>query len=201
MSRLWIAVVLMTACSKPASSDQPTELVSFFQIRSGQRIGQLDAGDGAFTRVLSQAVGPEGKVYAQGVTNDKLRELSNVVIVDAPLDGAFPPDVRDLDAVIAIGVYHRAVNSRLNDAVYAVLRPGGTYGVVDNSAEAKTGDRDVQTLHRIDEEQVRMQLEVVGFRFDDSSDILRDPDDQRNNDAEKHPGDRFVLRFKKPPPS
>ena len=38
----------------------------------------------------------------------------------------------------------------LNAAVFAALKPGGVYIIVDQSAEAGSGMRDTDTLHRID---------------------------------------------------
>jgi len=43
---------------------KPTELLAFAGIRPGDTVGDYIMGGGYFTRVLSAAVGPEGKVYA-----------------------------------------------------------------------------------------------------------------------------------------
>jgi predicted methyltransferase len=67
------------------------------------------------------------------------------------------------------------------------------------------GVRDVQTLHRIDEEVVKRQVTAAGFKLDASSDLLRNPADPRDwNSSPTKAGerrgtsDRFVLRFVKP---
>ncbi len=57
-------------------------------------------------------------------------------------------------------------------------------------------------IHRIDEAQVRREVEAAGFVFDGSSDILRNPADTRTlnvfDPAIRGRTDQFVLRFRKP---
>ncbi len=45
---------------------KPVELLAFFQTKGGQKVVDLLPGDGYFTRLLSIAVGPTGKVYVVG---------------------------------------------------------------------------------------------------------------------------------------
>lgn len=77
---------------------------------------------------------------------------------------------------------------------------------MDHSAQPGSGTRDAEAPHRIDEILVRREIGAAGFWFDGASDVLRNPDDQR--DWNCHPkkvaperrgtSDRFVLRFMKP---
>ena len=58
------------------------------------------------------------------------------------------------------------------------------------------------SLHRIDEQVVREGIEAAGFVFEASSDVLRNPDDDRTvlvfDDSISRQTDRFVLRYRKP---
>src|SRR5258708_30673084 len=61
--------------------------------------------------------------------------------------------------------------------VYAALKPGGVFIVIDHVAEAGSGLRDTDTLHRIDPAKARALVEAAGFKFDGETNILRNPAD------------------------
>ncbi|MGZ8997598.1 MAG: class I SAM-dependent methyltransferase, partial [Allosphingosinicella sp.] len=92
--------------------------------------------------------------------------------------------------------------AQLNRAVFAMLKPGGTWFIVDHSAEPGTGMRDTERLHRIDPAIVRQQVEDAGFEFAGSSEVLDNPsDDHRRpvfDPAVRGHTDQFVMRFRKP---
>ena len=78
------------------------------------------------------------------------------------------------------------------------------YVVIDHSAQAGSLERDVESLHRVDEELVRAEILAVGFELAADSDLLRNEDDRREANvferAIKGRTDRFVLEFVKPLP-
>jgi len=84
--------------------------------------------------------------------------------------------------------------------VFKALKPGGVYGVIDNSAAPGSGARDANTLHRIDEAFETSQIKQAGFKLVATSNVLRNPKDDRTWFVMKHRGeqDRFVLKFAKP---
>ena len=57
-------------------------------------------------------------------------------------------------------------------------------------------------MHRIDESFVIHEVESVGIRLEDESDVLRNPNDARNvivfNPAIRGHTDQFLLKFRKP---
>jgi len=136
--------------------------------------------------------------------------MKNVVAVERPLDDPFPPEAKDLDAVVMVLNYHDSVwmkadRAKMNAAVFAALKSGGVYGIVDHSAAAGSGTRDCETLHRIDEDVVKKEITAAGFKLDAESDMLRNPEDKRDWNASprkaaerRGTSDRFVLRFVKP---
>ena len=202
---------------------KPGEVLAFFKIAPKQKIGELFAGGGYTTELMARTVGAKGKVYAQNTKEmlDKfLRKpwderaakpvMKHVVGVERPIDDPFPPEAKNLDAVITILNYHDFVNmkvdrAKMNKAVFKALKRGGIYGIVDSSAADKSGTRDTDTLHRIDEAVVKQEVLAAGFKLDGESDVLRNKDDKRDwNSSPRAAGerrgtsDRFVLRFKKP---
>jgi predicted methyltransferase len=73
--------------------------------------------------------------------------------------------------------------------------------LIDHSAKPGTGSADADKLHRIDEAYARQQFERHGFKVVASSDVLRRPDDRRDQLTYEGPmvgkTDRFVLVFRK----
>ena len=89
---------------------------------------------------------------------------------------------------------------KLNATVLNLLKPGGFYCIVDNSAQDGSGARDASTIHRIDINYVIKEVEESGFRLTATSDVLRNPKDDRTLPFWKmnHMQDRFILKFVKP---
>lgn len=87
-------------------------------------------------------------------------------------------------------------------ALFAAIKPGGYLVIVDHAAEAGSGLRDPDKLHRIDEAVVKQEVESAGFVLDGESDALRNPADPHTAlvfDASiRGKTDQFMLRFKKP---
>jgi predicted methyltransferase len=204
-------------------SRHPVEMLAFFGIAPGQHVAELGAGTGYTTELLARAVGPSGVVYGQNPKwllekfaespwAERLRKpsMKNVRRLDRDFDDPFPPEVKDLDAVISILFYHDTVwlgadRDRMNRAVFAALRSGGVYGIVDYSALATRGIKDVKTIHRIEDAFVKAEVIRAGFKLEGEAAFLRNSADARDwNDApnaegERHgTSDRFVLKFVKP---
>jgi predicted methyltransferase len=200
----------------------PAQVLAFFGIDAGMRVAEIFAGAGYTTELLARTVGRGGVVYAENpgmlppfavkAWGDRLAKpvLGNVVRVDRDLDDPLPADARNLDAVVIILNYHDTAaagvdRDRMNAAVFAALKHGGVYGIVDHSAKQGSGLADAKTLHRIDESTLRQEVERAGFRLRAEADFLRNPSDARDwNDSGRAAGerrgtsDRFVLRFEKP---
>ena len=202
---------------------KPVELLAFLGIQPGWRIADLGAGGGYTTELLKRAVGSEGAVYGQN--SKKLLEMflekpwsarlakpvmTGVVRLDRDFDDPFPDALRPLDAVTMVLFYHDTVwlgvnREAMNKAVFAALKPGGVFVIVDHSARPGDGVEVANTFHRIDETVVKAEVQAAGFVLDGQADFLRNKDDTRDwNDSPRAAGerrgtsDRFVLRFRKP---
>jgi predicted methyltransferase len=90
----------------------------------------------------------------------------------------------------------------INRTIFEALKPGGIYFVVDHVAEAGSGTRDTNTLHRIDPEAVKQELKAAGFQFVGESKLLRNTSDDHSAKVFEGPiqgnTDQFILKFKKP---
>ena len=201
----------------------PAETLAFFDIRPGMRVAELGAGGGYTTELLARAVGPTGRVYGQNPKfilerfaekpwSERLAKPVNapIVRVDREFDDPLPPEAKDLDAALIVLLYHDTVwletdRAGMNAAVFAALRSGGIYGVIDHSARPGDGARETKTLHRIEESVVVREIEKAGFSLEASADFMRNPADARDWSASpsaagerRGTSDRFVLRFRKP---
>jgi predicted methyltransferase len=202
---------------------KPAETLAFIGVKPGEKIGELLPGGGYFTRILSKAVGPKGRVFAltpqrpanapadmpdmaariKVVADDA--NYSNVTIVQQPLPTLAAPEPVDL--VFTADNYHDLHNvpnfdvSQFNKLVLNSLKPGGVYAVVDYSAASGSGVRDT-SLHRIDIETVKSEVTAAGFEYIGSSDILANADDPRTakifDPAIRGKVDQFILKFRKP---
>ncbi|MGH7905420.1 MAG: class I SAM-dependent methyltransferase [Candidatus Binataceae bacterium] len=200
------------------SGRKPAQMMAFFGIKPGMKVADIWAGGGWTTELLSLIVGPDGKVYslnrplpphskALQAWRARRKTAKNIVEIEQPFgrEPLLPVKRGALDAVIINMNYHDLVHigvdmRRFNNSIYKFLKPGGVYGIVDNSAKAGTGAQDVGTIHRIDEQYVINQVEQANFVLAASSGVLRNPKDDRTWFIMKHRGqqDRFMLKFVKP---
>jgi predicted methyltransferase len=202
---------------------KPAETMHFAGIRQGAVVVELAPGGGYYTRLLSAAVGPKGKVYA--VMSPPKPDAPP----DAPVPGAAvraiaadphyanitvtPQRYAELSAPQKADVvwttlnyhdFHNIANTdmaTIDKAVAGVLKTGGTFFVVDHAAEAGSGARDTNTLHRIDKATVIQEVEAAGFKLEGESNILANKDDPHTAkvfDSDiRGKTDQFMLKFKK----
>jgi predicted methyltransferase len=196
---------------------KPAEMLAFGEVQPGQRIADIRPEEGYFTRLFAPAVGETGRVYAFVPTRTATREtplaealaaaFPNVTPLTGALDAMTFPE--PLDAVFMVQEYHDfhipAFNTdvaRMNRAVFEALKPGGVYIVIDHSGRAGTGATEVQSLHRIEGEFLKAEVEAAGFVFEAESLALANPEDDRTinvfDPAIRGRTDQFVYRFRKP---
>jgi predicted methyltransferase len=208
--------------------DQPklSELIRFARVDAGSTVIDVYPGDGDWTRLFSDIVGPEGRVYSfvpaevAHFKNDpvaRMRALAmepgreNVEVVSTDLvampDAAQPADVLWLhlfyhDLHTSLIQARGATADHFNRAVFERLKPGGSYVIVDHAAAARAGTSDTQSLHRIEPTSVREEVEAAGFVLDAESTLLANKDDEHSikvfDLAIKGETDRFAYRFVKP---
>jgi predicted methyltransferase len=201
----------------------PAEVITFAGLKAGDKVLDLIPSSGYWSRIFSPLVGPEGhvyavwpKAYADVAQSDVkvMRELAsrpdyaNLTVEVQPTPDLTAPE--PLDMVFTSQNYHDYPDEfmghydpdKLNRAVFAMLKPGGTYLIIDHAAEAGSGMRDTEKLHRIDPAIVRQQVEAAGFEFVGESPILRNPEEDHTlpvfDPKVRRQTDQFILRFRKP---
>ncbi|MFO1413315.1 MAG: hypothetical protein U1F10_05280 [Burkholderiales bacterium] len=197
---------------KMDASRHPAELLAFAQVQSGWRALDVAAGGGYTAQLIALAVGPNGTLWAQAARPNanlakRLEEhpQANFIVVTRPFDDPVPPEATNLDLVTLVLNYHDITylpvdRARMNQRIFAALKPGGRYVIVDHAGRAGTGVTEGQTLHRIDEDVVRREVLAAGFVLDGEGSFLRNPADPRTGSTNNPPvpTDKFALRFVKP---
>ncbi|WP_295227516.1 hypothetical protein [uncultured Brevundimonas sp.] len=195
----------------------PAEILAFAQLEPGDKVADIRPGAGYFTRLFSDVVGPTGRVYAFVPERTMAREnagadalvaaYSNVTRVNGLLDSM--TFAEPLDMIFMSQEYHdfhipgfNTDVARMNAAVFAALKPGGRYILIDHEAAPGTGISAVQTLHRIEGDYLKREVEAAGFVFEGESQAVANPADDHSLNVfdEKIRGktDQFVYRFRKP---
>jgi predicted methyltransferase len=233
----WIALGPMALADSPWSDPRrpagqikldavrkPAQLLAFAQLAAGAKVVDFMSGNGYFTRIFSNAVGPGGHVYAflpaEQVMNCAPAEVAGTqslaadvrytnisVLSEATAKFQLPEKV---DVIWTAQNYHDLHDSfmgpadvaALNRAFFNALKPGGIYLVIDHVAAPGSGFRDTETLHRIDPQAMRREIEAAGFIFEAQSKVLRNHGDDHHlsvfDPAVRGKTDQVAFRFRKP---
>jgi len=201
----------MVALDLSAGGGYTTELIARATGSEGRVYGQSrprnpdgpkpPAPEGATAPVAAPPSSP-----VQLAERAKNPAAGNIVAVVRVFEDPVPPEAAGrLDLVTLMFNYHDlgwlgVDRAQMNRAVFAALKPGGTYVIADHSGRPGTGISESGTLHRVEEAFVRKEVEAAGFRLAGSGDFLRNPADprDRNTPEPPQPKDEFVLRFVKP---
>lgn len=203
---------------------KPSETLLFADIKVGDKVADYAAGSGYFTRLFADLVGPQGHVYAsvpsplfqypnivKGIADVQVYAVTHAnvsVTFASPLDAARYPE--KLDVFWIAQNYHDLHDSFMgpvdmaafNRAVYAALKPGGTYIVLDHVAAAASPADVTDTLHRIEPTVVRREVESAGFEFVAASSVLANPDDPHMagvfDPSIRGRTDQFIFKFRRP---
>jgi predicted methyltransferase len=194
----------------------PAKLLAFTGVKPGMKVLDMGAGAGYSTDIVARVVGPNGTVYGQNPpaaaerVKDRLEQriaslpARNVVLVSRPMDDPIPPEAAGLDLITFFFAYHDTTfqpvdRAQMNKKMFEALKPGGSLVIADHAANAGDGANVGRTLHRIEKNTLRTEVEAAGFKLVDEGTFLQHPDDPHteNVNTKKENIDEFVLRFEK----
>jgi len=203
---------------------KPAETLAFAGIKPGDKVADYVANSGYFTRLFADVVGRKGHVYAveldeivtfpnvakgYAALQDWAKARPNVTVETVPASRA-PAFPQKLDAFWISQNYHDLHDkflgpvdvAQFNKAVYAALKPGGVYIVLDHVAAPGSPADVTETLHRIEPSVVRREVEAAGFRFEAESALLANPADAHTagvfDKSIQGRTDQFILKFRRP---
>ena len=200
---------------------KPAEFLAFAGIKPGMKVADFIMGGGYWTRILSNVVGPKGKVYAYqpaefiafraayGTEQDSaVGGRANVVPLRQSLREV--PFTEPLDAIVTVQNWHD-LHSKMAPAgtgagiaamLFHSLKPGGVLIVADNAGAAGSGFTVSDSLHRAEGAAVRKEIESAGFRFEGETPMWANPADAKDrivfDPSIRGKTDQFAYRFRKP---
>lgn len=198
---------------------QAGAVLAFSGVKPGDTVVDFLPGRYYWTKLFSDIVGPRGHVIAQSPAFADPAKVppaamagwknANVAYAGPGAGGQLP-----VDLFWTVQNYHDIANPRagvgggeaalltFNKAVFAALKPGGTYVVIDHAATPGSGITATNTAHRIDAATVKAQVLAAGFRFVGESKVLANPADPRTanvfDPSIRGHTDQFAFKFRKP---
>lgn len=211
---------------------RPEAVIPLLHLTDGATVVDIFGSGGYYSELLASAIGAEGEVLLHnndgfeawginGLTDrydnrdpgNIVRHTTSGINLDLgveTLDGALivmalhdiyvTPKRYNGEEYVAVG---RPANAQyFLEQIYQALRPGARFVVVEHAGDAAMESEAIFDLHRMSEAFARSEIESVGFRFVESSDALRNPEDDLSRivfDSDiQGRTDRFVLSFEKP---
>ncbi|NOR35473.1 MAG: methyltransferase [Woeseiaceae bacterium] len=201
---------------------RPLDTLKFFGMKDNMRVLELVPGGGWYTRVLAPVLADNGKLYVALGTNTvsenvlTLPGFEQVEVLDTS-DNLHRPKgsrhyvmddfefgVSNLDMVVTFRNLHNFdVDTRemMNRQVFASLRSGGLYGVIDHTARHMEPANN-ENRRRVDPVMVIKEMLDSGFEFVGYNDLHYRADDELVFEVGRRSvtgnTDRFTLLFRKP---
>ncbi|MBS0334666.1 MAG: class I SAM-dependent methyltransferase [Proteobacteria bacterium] len=198
----------------------PAETLAFAGVKPGMTVDELFPGGGYFTRMLSDVVGPNGKVMGvenngwKGAVKADQEMVASLPVKNVTVEGQtfgvlnFPAGKADVFWItqnyhdLKIAKYGAVDIAAFNRAVYASLKPGGTYFILDHEANPGTTDEQIAKLHRVEKATVIREVEAAGFKLAGEGKFLNRPGDDHTKEifdpAIRGKTDQYALKFVKP---
>ena len=218
----------LAAESRPAADRErdrnrrPLATLNFFGLQDDMRVLELLPGGGWYTRVLAPVLAENGELYVAIGTNRVARDIlptpgfDKVKVIETGTNLRRPEGSRfyvlddvdfgvtGLDMALTFRNLHNfdAPNrAKINRAVFAALKSGGLYGVVDHTRRHMESDNN-ENRRRIDPVLVVKEMQDIGFEFVGYSDLHFRADDELEYEVGRRSvsgnTDRFTFLFRKP---
>jgi len=159
--------------------EDPDRMLAALDIRKGSTVADIGAGVGYHVWRMAEIVGPTGKVIGEDIQEGMIRllkkniddrKLRNVeIILGTPTDPKLPSNAVDL--ILMVDVYHEFSDPiTMMRHVRSALKPDGRVVLVEFRKEDPSVP--IQPLHKMSVQDVRLELEPLGFKFQRSIEFL-----------------------------
>ncbi len=197
----------------------PAETLAFSGVKPGMVVGELYPCGGYFSRMLSDIVGPKGKVYGLETTRWKGCLPADEKLAAEPAHANFTVKGEEFGAFtlsepvdvfwitqnyhdLHIKEYGTVDMAAFNRHVFESLKKGGTYFVLDHQANAGTTEDDIAKLHRIEKALLIREVTAAGFKLAGEGKFLHRAGDDHTktifDPAIRGKTDQYALKFVKP---
>ena len=197
---------------------KPTETLAFSGVRPGMIVGEFYPAGGYFTRMLSDVVGPSGHIYAieNRGWNDSVKDdqamlaegkWKNVSLDVQPFGTVKFPKPLDIAWVtqnyhdLKVPEYGSVDTVAFDREVFAALKPGGIFFVLDHEGWPGMTNEDIAKVHRVEKAQVIREVTSAGFKLVGEGNFLRQPSDDHHlpifDKKVRGHTDQYALKFVK----
>ena len=196
----------------------PADTLVFAGVKPGMVVGELYPCGGYFSRMISDIVGPAGKVYGIDTSRWKGCDAATQKVIDeghrnfsftVNAFGEFTlPEKVDLFWItqnyhdLHIQEYGHVDMAAFNRHVFESLKPDGTYFVLDHQASGPLDDAAIAKVHRIWKAQIVAEVEAAGFKLAGEGAFLNRPGDDHTkpifDPSVRGHTDQYALKFVKP---
>ena len=160
----------------------PERVIDALRIAPGDAVAEIGAGSGYWLPWLSDAVGPEGRVYAVEVDDDKVAALKqlvrdegfhNVEVIRGEFADPLLPDAEIDLAMTCLTYHHIEDRQRYFEKLRQDLSPGGRVAHLDD-----TGDLPIPLIwlaskgHWTKPDDMKREMESAGYAQAQSFDFL-----------------------------
>jgi len=201
------------------ASRDPADTLAFAGVKPGMVVGELFPGGGYFSRMISDIVGPTGRIYGienagwkgAGEADKKMAAepgRGNISIAVLPFGQTTFPEKLDLFWItqnyhdLKIAKYGVVDTEEFDRRVLAALKPGGVYFILDHQANPGETTEDIARLHRIEKSVVIREVTAAGFKLVAEGDFLHRPADDHTktifDPQVQGKTDQYALKFVKP---
>jgi predicted methyltransferase len=204
----------------------PDQVLSFIDLESGDVVLDWGSGGGYWAELFAAQAGADGKVYAQQRAGERYESrkaalveqyapFGNVELLPTATGEAIPLDDNAVDTVMLSYIYHHMhyadgsgeafpdSSAALVGEFLRVLKPGGTFIVIEHAAVDGSGRAESAAWHRTPPDTATADITGVGFDYaGDAPGIFHNPNDDRMNNWNEA-GLRgnttsFVHKYRKP---
>ncbi|MDG2090436.1 MAG: hypothetical protein P8J61_04910 [Gammaproteobacteria bacterium] len=191
----------------------PAEILTLADLNQGDTIIELSVLGQYYSTIIASAIGATGSLHMYDLVafegfgaeagNAFAAAHANTEYNLQDYDNADYPN--GADAAYLINGYHDLPERgndpvAMNEMLFATLRSGGKFVVIDHKSVDGAGWSDADTAHRIDADTIIEEVTAAGFELIANSSLLAHPEDPRDAAPFSMRGltDRAVLIFQKP---
>jgi predicted methyltransferase len=184
---------------------KPDQVLGFIALGEGDVVLDYGSGGGYWTELFAGNVGSEGKVYAHqnaGERFDSRKDelaaqfapFGNIELLPVASGEPLPLADNSVDTVMLSYIYHHlhqaedsgeefpAKSAALISEFARVLKPGGTFIVIEHAAADGSSRKESAGWHRTPPETAKADITGVGFEFaGEAPEIFNNPEDNLMN--------------------
>jgi len=158
--------------SEREQEESPDVAVRLLQIPQGASVADIGAGSGYITLLLSAAVGPTGRVFANDLQPQMIeilrhrlasQNVTNVTLVQGSVDDPNLPPA-SVDLALMVDVYHELSRPQaMLQKLRSALKPGGRLALVEYRKEDPAIP--IKFEHKMSIQEAKAELEAEGFKL------------------------------------